>query len=89
MKAFQIGGDEKRIYFQNYERRSGEEELEELIDVLQKAGCQVGTRVMAGIDDIYRCKKDGLDFDIIYGDEEAFIYSDNPYVISDLMKLFD
>lgn len=81
--------DENRIYFRNYERKPAEEELNTLVKELEAAGCQVGSKKAAGLDDTYECKKEGMSFSIVFTGEESFIYSGSKETIKNLMKIFE
>ena len=77
MKAFQISGDENRIYFQNLLRRPGEEELQEVIKILITAGGQLGEKNEAADVDMYMGNLNGTEFRPLYTGEEAIICTDS------------
>lgn len=89
MKAFQITGDENRIYFQNLNRRPGEEELAEVLKILNANGCRVGSKTMAGIEDMYRCKMGGKEFDVIFTGEESIVYCKEMETVKEILQLFE
>ena len=89
MKAFKLSGDEKRIYFQNLDQIPAEEELAAVLKELKAAGYQVSKPQEKGLDDVYACKKDGEQFEVVFTGEEAIIYSDKPKIIEGLMKIFE
>lgn len=89
MKAFKLSGDEKRIYFQNLNRIPAEEELAEVLKELKEAGCKIGAKEGAGLEDMYKCQWKGMQFTVFYTGEEAFIYSDKARLIGELMKVFE
>lgn len=89
MKAFKLSGDEKRIYFQNLNRIPAEEELAEVLKELKEAGCKIGAKEEAGLEDVYKCQRNGMAFNVIFTGEEAFIYSDKAKLIGELMEVFE
>ena len=89
MEAFQMQDDEKRIYFRNLNRIPPGEELAEVLKQLQVAGCQVGSCKAAGLEDIYKCRLDEREFDLLFTGEEAFLYVPNEEDAEHTMAIFD
>lgn len=89
MKAFQISGDENRIYFENLQRRPGEEELQEVINILITAGGKLGERNEAADVDIYAGSLNGIKFRLLYTGEEAIICTDNKESAGKILKIFE
>ncbi|MGN0394916.1 MAG: hypothetical protein ACI4EF_06100 [Coprococcus sp.] len=89
MKAFQITGDENRIYFENLTRRPVSEELSEVLQILKHRGCNIGKEQDLVLLYSYECKLGNLEFDLLCSDEEAFIYTDDTSSIDKIIKLFD
>lgn len=83
-----MNGDENRIYFRNYERRSGEEELAEVLDLLKEAGAKTGEKEELADIDLYRCTFEGKSFTVIFTGEEALIYADNKENVGRLLNIF-
>lgn len=81
-------GDENRIYFRNYERRPGEEELTEALNLLRRAGAITGEREELADIDLYRCVLEGKSFDVIFTGEEAIIYADTKEDAGILLGVF-
>lgn len=88
MKAFQMKDDENRIYFRNYERRPGEEELAEVMELLKKAGAKIGEKEEIADIDLYRCVWEDIPFDVIFTGEEAVIYADDKEDVNKLLEVF-
>lgn len=89
MEAFQMQDDGKRIYFRNLNRIPPGEELAEVLKRLQVAGCQVGSCKAAGLEDIYQCRLDGREFDLLFTGEEAFLYVPSEEDAEHIMAIFD
>ncbi len=89
MKAFQISGDENRIYFQNLLRRPGEEELQEVIKSLITAGGQLGEKNEAADVDMYMGNLNGTEFRLLYTGEEAIICTDSKESAGEILKIFE
>lgn len=89
MKAFKLQGDENRIYFQNLNRIPAEEELAAVLEELKAAGCQVGGCKAAGLEDIYKCRLEEREFDLLFTGEEAFLYVPNEEDAEHIMEIFN
>ncbi len=89
MEAFQMQDDGKRIYFRNLNRIPPGEELADVLKQLQVAGCQVGSCKAAGLEDIYQCRLDEREFDLLFTGEEAFLYVPNEEDAEHTMAIFD
>lgn len=89
MKAFQLDNDKKHIYFRNLERRPGEEELQECIDIIQDSGGTVGEKNETPLADLYSCKVGKMSFTILFTGEEALISADNEADVAGIMKIFE
>ena len=83
-----MNGDEKRIYFQNLERRPAEEELQEVMETLRAAGGQIGNTVQAADVDRTMCSLDGIGFRILFTGDEAILCADSKEDADELMKVF-
>ncbi len=66
MEAYHLNGDYDRLHFTNYENRSDEEELEEIISILKGAGCIVSEPIIAPDCDYFKCSIGCIPFTIIY-----------------------
>ena len=89
MKAFLLKNDKNRIYFQNYERISTEEELIKLQSILKKENISIGEKHETPLDDLYDCEIDGNPFTIVRTEEETFLYAECTYTIEKLLKIFE
>lgn len=89
MKAFLLKNDKNRIYFQNYERISAEEELIKLQSILKKENISIGKKHETLLDDLYDCEIDGNPFTIVRTEEETFLYAECTYTIKKLLKIFE
>lgn len=89
MKAFQISGDENRIYFQNLQRRPGEEELQEVIEILTAAGGRLGEKNEAADVDMYIGSLNGIKFRLLYTGEEAIVCIDDKERAGEILKIFE
>ena len=56
MKTFLLKNDKNRIYFQNYERISAEEELKKLQSILKEKNITIGRKHEMPVDDLYDCE---------------------------------
>lgn len=89
MKAFQISGDENRIYFQNLLRRPGEEELQEVIKILTTSGGRLGKKNEVADVDMYMGSLNGTEFRLLYTGEEAIICTDSKESAGEILKIFE
>lgn len=89
MKAFLLKNDKNRIYFQNYERISAEEELIKVQSILKKENISIGKKHETLLDDLYDCEIDGNPFTIVKTEEETFLYAECTDTIEKLLKIFD
>lgn len=89
MNTFQIKNDYNRIYFRNYERKSGEDELAAVLDILEEAGCLLSEVKKLPTADIVNCKYRDIDFDVVFNGEEAFIYVSDTRNINEVVKIFN
>ena len=89
MKSFLLKNDKNRIYFQNYERISAEEELIKLQSILKKENISIGKKHETPLDDLYDCEIDGNPFTIVRTEEETFLYAACTYTIKKLLKIFE
>ena len=89
MKSFLLKNDKNRIYFQNYERISAEEELIKLQSILKKENISIGKKHETPLDDLYDCEIDGKSFNIVRTEEETFLYAECTYTIKKLLKIFE
>lgn len=90
MKAFQVTGDSKRIYFKNYDRISVEQEFDNLVSEFKEIGCIVFDKIMGPSEDLLHCNSDLGGFSILLPiDDDLFIYSDDPKAIDKLMGWFN
>lgn len=46
MEWFHIDGDNKRLYFRNIERKSDDEEFEEIVSALKRKDCKFENSIM-------------------------------------------
>lgn len=88
MKTFKLSGIDNRIYFQNLNRIPAEEELGNVLKELKAAGCKVSKAKAAGLDDIYSCNLDGMQFKVYYTGEEAFIHAEDVKDIKKIENIF-
>lgn len=89
MKVFLLKNDKNRIYFQNYERISAEEELKKLQSILKKENISIGKKHETPLDDLYDCEIDGNPFTIVRTEEETFLYAECTDTIEKLLKIFE
>ena len=79
MKPIHHNGDNKRLYFTNYERRSDDEEYLEIVSILKKNNYTIN-RTMIGPDcDLHYCEIGGYSFNIIRSidGDGTFLYCDD------------
>lgn len=93
MEVYQDAGDEKHIYFMNFDIMPSEHVQDIFIDDLKAAGYIVGDRQRSLVDPLeqsFHCQGSVGEFDIVFNDDEgAFIYSDSSEVIDKLMGWFN
>lgn len=89
MKNFLLKNDKNRIYFQNYERISAEEELKKVQSILKEKNIRIGRRRETPLDDLYDCEIYGKPFTIVRTEEETFLYAENTDTIEELLKIFE
>ena len=89
MKTFLLKNDKNRIYFQNYERISAEEELKKLQSILKEKNITIGRKHEMPVDDLYDCEIDGKPFTIVRTEEETFLYAESTGTIEKLLKIFE
>ena len=88
MNAFRMEKDRNRIYFENYERISPEEELEKVLSVLKENDCEIGVKRETPLDDLYDCRIKGEVFTVIRAEDETFIYAKDFRTIQGLLQIF-
>lgn len=64
METIRLAGDDKRLYFKNYERRSDEEEFCEVMHILAYNGCEFREKIMGPDCDLYPCRLNGYRFTV-------------------------
>ena len=89
MKSFLLKNDKTRIYFQNHERISAEEELKKLQGILKERNTSIGRKHETPLDDLYDCEIDGNPFTIVRAEEETFLYAECTDTINKLLKIFE
>lgn len=90
MKPIHHNGDNKRLYFTNYERRSDDEEYLEIVSILKKYNYTIN-RTMIGPDcDLHYCEIGGYSFDIIrtIDGDGTFLYCDDEQGMKYLESIF-
>ena len=92
MEVCQDAGDEKHIYFMNFDIMPSEQVQDILIDDLKAAGYIVGDRqrsLVSPLEQSFHCQGSVGEFDIVFNDDDgAFIYSADPEVIRLLLMWF-
>ena len=91
MKPIHHNGDNKRLYFTNYERRSDDEEYLEIVSILKKYNYTIN-RTMIGPDcDLHYCEIDGYSFNIIRSidGDGTFLYCDDEQGMKYLESIFN
>lgn len=90
MQTFRMDGDNNRLYFKNYERRSDEEELQEIMSILKSVNCDIGERYLAPDCDIYKCKFGEMEFTVVstIDGDGTFLYADDENVLIRLEEFF-
>ena len=93
MEVHQAAGDENHIYFKNFDIMPSEKVQDIFIDDLKAAGYIVGDRqrsLVGSLEQSFHCQDSVGEFDIVFNDDDgAFIYSDDPEVIYNLMGWFN
>ena len=93
MEVYQDAGDEEHIFFMNFDIMPSEQVQDILIDDLKAAGYIVGDRqrsLVGPLEQSFHCQGSVGEFDIVFNDDDgAFIYSDDPEVIDNLMEWFN
>ena len=56
METFRITGDDKHLYFKNLEKRSGQEEFRQVMDVLTRNECQIINRITGPDCTLFQCR---------------------------------
>ena len=92
MEVCQDAGDEKHIYFMNFDIMPSEQVQDILIDDLKAAGYIVGDRqrsLVGPLEQSFHCQGSVGEFDIVFNDDDgAFIYADDSEVIRSLLMWF-
>lgn len=92
MEVCQDAGDEKHIYFMNFDIMPSEQVQDIFIDDLKSAGYIVGDRqrsLVCPLEQSFHCQGSVGEFDIVFNDDDgAFIYSDDSEVIRSLLMWF-
>lgn len=92
MEVCQDAGDEKHIYFMNFDIMPSEQVQDIFIDDLKSAGYIVGDRqrsLVGPLEQSFHCQGSVGEFDIVFNDDDgAFIYSDDSEVIRSLLMWF-
>lgn len=91
MKAFHTEGDLSRLYFTYYERRSDDEEFEEIISVLKRNRCRFEEPMMGPDCDLIPCFIGEIGFNIIrtVDGNGSFLYCDNSDGMLYIESLFE
>lgn len=89
-KAFHLNGVSNRLYFTNYERKSENEEFEEIVSVLKKNGCKLGKPYIGPDCDLIEGYYGDVEFTIVRAidDDGSFLYCDSSEGMRCLEKMF-
>lgn len=90
MESLYMQGDDKRLYFRNYNRIPDEEEYKMIMQCLKNAECVILDKKMGPYCDIIRCIYKENEFDVVrtIDGDGTFIYSDNHDVLEELEAVF-
>lgn len=85
-----MDNDDKRMYFRNIERRSDEEEFQEIMAILKQSSCTIGKTDICPDCNMIHCEIDGIPFNVITSidGDGTFIYCDNSEGIKQLEEVF-
>ncbi|MCQ4638657.1 hypothetical protein NE619_18175 [Anaerovorax odorimutans] len=90
MKSFYLDNDMSHLYFANCEKRSDEEEYEEIMSILRNANCKIGKSIMGPDCDVIECEIDGVSFDVIHtiDGDGTFLYCNHKAGMKKLECIF-
>ena len=90
MKPIHNNGDNKRLYFTNYERRSDDEEYLEIVSILKKYNYTINETIIGPDCDLHCCEIGGYSFDIIrtIDGDGTFLYCDDEQGMKYLESIF-
>lgn len=91
MKPIHLNGDNKRLYFTNYERRSDVEEYLEIVSILKKYNYTINETIIGPDCDLHCCEIGGYSFDIIrtIDGDGTFLYCDDEQGMKYLESIFN
>lgn len=87
MKTIRMKDDNNRLYFENKERISAEDELKKVLTNLRGRNVKVKKSIMGPAEDVYGCKWGQFEFNLVYTFEESFLYADDPKTIDCIERL--
>ncbi len=90
MRTLHIGDDYKRLYFTNFDKRSDDEEYEEIMAVLKSANCQILNKTIGPDCDLINCMFGYIEFQVIHtiDGEGTFIYCESRSGMKEIESLF-
>lgn len=85
-----MDGDNNRIYFRNLNRVSDDEEYENIMDILENSGCDIGDTLTGPDCDIVHCEYEGILFDVVrtVDGEGSFIYCEDERDMDQIENIF-
>ena len=91
MKTFQLPEDEQRLYFRNFDRKSDDEEFENIIRILRNANCWLGEPTMGPDADLIPGRILDGKFSVVrtIDGDGTFIYSEEKTTINLLREIFE
>lgn len=91
MRVYRVSGKENKLFFTNYKRISEDLVFNEIKDILgSNSSILMGDKTIRPSEDIYKCKIEDLDFDLVYDiDYGGSIYSESKEAINKLENILN
>lgn len=91
MRVYRVSGKENKLFFTNYKRISEDLIFDKIKEILSSnSSILMGDKTIRPSEDIYKCKLEDLDFDLVYDvDYGGSIYSESKEVINKLENILN